>query len=819
MRYALLTFLMGSVALATGSLRAQNRQQPAAPKAEAGRGGWTLLDNYCEKCHNVNDWAGGVAFDTMQPGDIPSDAKTWEAAISKLRGRMMPPPGEKQPPQTMIDRFVAGMQTTLDSAAAAHPAPGFVSLHRLSRTEYGHAVEDVTGLDIDASQLLPADTKNADGFDNIADVLTVSPTFLFQYIVAARAVAERAIGNPHPLMEKVTLDGDYFANQNFHIEGLPLGTRGGLLATHYFPADGDYTFDIDISVGGLDTGRVYPGYIAGLDDPRTLIVTLDGRRIFEQTIGGPKDLKEADQHPIQSSKDLRDRFSNIHAPVTAGPHEVGVTFVGHTFAESDQMLQPLDPMGGVERAPRIASVQIKGPHEPTGLSETPSRRRIFSCYPKTPAEQDPCAQQIISSLARRAYRRPVDAGDLTAPMHFYRTGLQEGGTFDAGIKGALMAILASPKFLYRVPMIPAGTPPDAPSRLSDIDLATRLSFMLWSQGPDEVLLKTAIAGKLHDPQVLAQQVDRMLADPRSKSLITNFAFKWLEVGKMDLVKPDPTVYPGFDPGLRTDLVKEMDLFVDSVLRSNQSVITLLTADYTFVNARLARLYGIPHVSGSQFRRVRLANSYRFGLLGKGAILLGTSYGNRTAPVLRGAWVLDAITDTPPEAPPPNITALKENVVGAPPLTVRQRMEEHRSNFSCNACHGILDPIGMSLENFDAIGKWRDKDPDTATPIDASGKMSDGTVLDGPDDLRAYLLRHPQQFVQTVAAKLMTFALGRNLDYHDMPTIRAIVRDSARQGYTFKSLAMGIINSRPFQEQLLPRAGADGSIATQVALQR
>ena len=819
MRYVFLTLLMGSAVLASTWLQAQNKQQSDVAASMTATSNWPMLDSYCAKCHNATDWAGGVAFDAMQAGNIASDAKTWEAAISKLRGRMMPPPGEKQPPQATIDKFVAGMETTLDAPAPADPHAGFVPLHRLSRTEYGRSVQYVTGLTVDAVQLLPADTKNEDGFENIADVLTVSPTFLFQYIVAARSVAEQAIGNPHPLPEKATLDGDYYANQNFHIEGLPLGTRGGLVATHYFPADGDYVFNINISVGGISTGRVYPGYVEGLDDPRTVLLTIDGQQVFAQPIGGAKDLKEADQDPIQSSKDLLDRFSNIHATVTAGPHQIGVTFVGRTYAESDEMLQPLDPMGGEQRAPRIAAVEIAGPHNPTGLSETPSRRRIFSCYPKSQAEEDPCAQQIISALAGRAFRRPVNADDLTAPMRFYRAGLAEGGNFDAGIKDALMSILASAKFLYRVPEVPAGTAPGTIFRLSESDLATRLSFMLWSQGPDGALLDAAVAGKLSDPQGLARQVDRMLADQRATSLVTNFAFEWLEVGKMDLVKPDPTVFPSFDPALRADLGEEIYLFVDSVLRSDQSVLTLLTADYTFLNARLARLYDVPNVSGSQFRRVKLEDSHRFGLLGKGAILLGTSYGNRTAPVVRGSWVLDTITDTPPVAPPPNITPLKENVAGAMPLTVRQRMEEHRSNFSCNACHGILDPIGMSLENFDAIGTWRDKDPDTGTPIDASGRMSDGTSLGGPGDLRAYLMKHPQQFVQTVTEKLMTFALGRNLDYHDMPTVRAIVRDSARQGYTFRSLVLGIVNSKQFQEQPLPPAGPSAKPATQVAQQR
>ena len=756
---------MFGMLLATLAPRLDAQSVPS-PESAAPDPRWHMLGDYCEKCHNATDWTGGIAFDTMAPQGVPDDAKVWEAAVRKLRGRMMPPPGEKQPDQASIDAFVGWMENKLDAAAATHPDPGFVSLHRLNRTEYARAVKELLDLDVDPSALLPKDVKS-DGFDNVANVLKVSPTFLDQYISAARTVAAAAIGNPHAPKAVATYRAAPH-DQVFHIEGLPLGTRGGMLIEHNFPADGTYEFSINVGTG--------VGYIAGLDQRHKVILVIDGRKVFEREIGGAQDLKDADQKQQEFTREARERFQHIRVPVTAGPHELGATFVARALSESDDWLEPFSPRGGMERIPHIGGLEITGPADVTGVSETPSRRTIFSCHPASADQELPCARQILSSLTRTAYRRPVNEADLAAPMRFFQAGRQ-AKDFEARIESALVAILSSPKFLYRAEFLPTNVPAStAPQtyRISDVALASRLSFFLWSEGPDEELLNLAAADKLHEPTVLDAQVRRMLADARSKSLVTNFAFQWLQVDGMDKIEPDPVVFPNFDEDLRTAFRKEMELFVDSVLRQDHNVVDLMTARYTFVNERLALHYGIPNVRGDQFRRVELTDSHRFGLLGKGAILMGTSYANRTAPVLRGAWVLEVVTGTPPHAPPPAIPALKENVPGAKPLTIRERMQMHRSQPSCNACHGIMDPIGMSLENFDAMGKWQTRDPETGTLIDTSGQMSDGRAVNGPDDLRRALTARPEQFVQTLTEKLMTFALGRTVEYYDMPSVRAIV---------------------------------------------
>jgi len=778
----------------------------AAARADGPDKHWQMLGTYCEKCHNATDWTGGVAFDTMQPEGIPADAKVWEAAMVKLRGRMMPPPGEKQPDPATIDSFVSWMEGNLDTAAAAAPDPGYVSLHRLNRTEYARAVEQLTGARVDVSQLLPKDTKS-DGFDNVANVLKVSPTFLDQYISAARFVAAQAIGNPQAPKAIATFRAGP-REQAFHIEGLPLGTRGGMLVEYNFPADGSYEFNLNV-FGGV-------GYIGGLDSPHHVVFTIDDQKVFEQTIGGPQDLKAMDQHPNETNIELRGRFQHIRAQVTAGPHRLGAAFVERSLAESDDWLQSFNPRGGMDRIPRIGGLELAGPTHPTGITDTPSRRKIFVCYPKSEAEEPACAREILTSLARYAYRRPVTDEDLRAPLHFFAVG-RAGKSFDAGIENALVAILSSPKFLYRLESVPSNTKVGMSYRISDLELASRLSFFLWSEGPDEQLLRLAAADKLHEPATLAGEVRRMLLDARSKSLVTNFAFQWLQVDGMDKIEPDPIVYPYFDEDLRTAFRREMELFVDSILRQDRDVRELMTADYTFVNERLALHYGIPNVRGSEFRRVQLTDSHRFGLLGKGAILMGTSYANRTAPVLRGAWILETVTGTPPHAPPPAVPPLKENVVGAQAQTIRQRMEQHRTLASCKACHGIMDPLGMALENFDAMGHWQSKDMDTGVPIDASGALADGTPVKGPDDLRKALMARPDQFVQTLTEKLMTFALGRTLEYHDMPQVRAIVRDAAREDDRFSAIVLGIVASPQFQMKRLP-AGDDATKPNQLTTQ-
>lgn len=758
---------------------------------------WQMLNSYCEKCHNTDDWAGGIAFATMQPGDIPSDAKVWEAAVTKLSGRMMPPPGQKQPTQAMVDAFLGWMEGHLDAAAATHPDPGYVVLHRLNRTEYARSVEQMLDVKFDEASLLPKETKS-DDFDNIADVLKVSPTFLDQYISAARTVAELAIGNPHPA-KAIAIYRAGKEDQAFHIEGLPLGTRGGMVATHYFPADGDYDFDLNVFSG--------VGYYVGLDQPQDVVLTIDDQKVFQRSIGGEKDLKEADQHPNEAAKDLKARFEHIRVHVPAGPHQVGVAFIARTFAESDEWLFPYNVRGGEDRIPRIGGMQITGPYNANGITQTPSRRKIFICEPKGPSDEEPCARQILGKIARAAYRRPVTDADLTAPMRFFAEGRQ-GKSFDDGIESALVAILCSPKFLYRAEFSPPTLKVGGIYQVNDLDLASRLSFFLWSEGPDDELLNVAAAGKLRDPAVLQREVHRMLLDPRAESLVTNFAFQWLEVDSMDKIEPDPVEYPEFDEDLRSAYREEMRLFLDSVLLQDHDVRDLMTANWTYVNERLALAYGVPNVQGAQFRRVVLTDSRRDGLLGKGAILMGTSYANRTAPVLRGAWILDVITGTPPHAPPPAIPALKENVPGAAQLTIRERMVMHRQQPSCNACHGIMDPMGLSLENFDAMGQWQSKDRDAGLAIDAEGRMADGTEIGGPDDLRKALMRNPERFVETLTEKLMMFALGRTLDFHDMPTVRAIVRNAAHEQYRFSSIVLGIIESPQFEMKRVSGAGND-----------
>jgi hypothetical protein len=803
-------FLACAFALAAATWAGSGLRAADAPADQH----WTLLGTYCEKCHNAIDWTGGIAFDTMQPQGIAQDAKVWEAAVSKLRGRMMPPPGEKQPDQASIDSFVSWMEGNLDQAAAAHPDAGYVSLHRLNRVEYARAVKDLLDVEVDPAVLLPQDTKS-DGFDNVASVLKVSPTFLDQYISAARTVAALAVGSAHASQAIVTYRAPPH-DQSFHIEGLPLGTRGGMAVVHDFPADGTYSFTLNVGTG--------LGYIGDLGQEHQVIFLIDGKQVLARSIGGPKDLKDADQKQQEATKEFAGRFRDLQLPVTAGPHRLVLTFVQRAQSESDDWLASFNPMGGIGGLPRIGGIQINGPVNVTGLSETPSRARIFSCHPTEASQEEPCARQILTALTRDAYRRPVTEADLAAPLRFFAVGRQ-GKDFDAGIQNAIVSILASPKFLYRVEADPqlasnvkVSTTPGA-YHISDLELASRLSFFLWSQGPDPELLSVAVSNKLHEPAVLNGEVTRMLADPRAKALITNFAFDWLQVDSMDKIQADPNVFPYFDEDLRSAFRTEMELFVSSVLLNDRPVTDLLSANWTYLNERLALHYGIRSVRGSEFRRVELTDSHRFGLLGKGAILMGTSYANRTAPVLRGAWVLEVITGTPPHAPPPAIPALKENVPGAQPLTIRQRMEMHRSQPSCNACHGIMDPIGMSLENFDAMGKWQNKDAETGTLIDTAGKMADGTAVNGPDDLRKALAARPDQFVQTLTVNLMTYALGRTVEYFDMPVVRQIVRNADHNGDRFTQIVMGIVGSPEFQMQQPQNSGtgqADKTASTAVS---
>jgi hypothetical protein len=757
----------------------------------AGADNFALL-GHCSKCHNSEDWAGGIAFDTIPTDNVPANAEVWEKVVRKLRGRLMPPPNAAQPDPHAINSFVGFLENSLDQAPPADP--GNVSLHRLNRTEYGREIRRILGLDIDASTALPNDVSS-DGFDNIAAVLRTSPTFLDEFITAARNISRQAIGRTSGKPSSRA----YRAGAGLqleHQEGLPLGTRGGMLVTHYFPADGEYIFNIrDFYFGGA-------GYVTKIDAPHTAILTIDDVRVFAGTVGGAADLQAVDQRQAEAADELQARFNHIRVRIKAGPHRVGVAFVQRSFAESDSPLQPVAELPEMERYPSIPGFDVSGPFNVTGVGDTESRRRIFICQPAAAAEEEPCARRILANLASAAFRRAATDADLEAPMRFYAMGRQVGD-FDAGIESGLTAILSSTKFLFRAEPAPDGARPGAVYRLGDLELASRLSFFIWSEGPDQPLLELAAAGTLHEPQVLDAQVHRMLADPRSRSLINNFAFQWLNIPKIDSIEPDPVLYPDFTPDVRSAFREEMRLFLDSVLRSDRSVLELLSSDRTFLNGTLARQYAVPNILGDQFREVTLTDPNRFGLLGKGAVLMTTSYGNRTAPVLRGAWILENITGTPPTSPPPGVGALKETEPGKEAETVRVRLERHRQNPSCNACHGVMDPMGFALENFDVVGAWRDQDRDARSRIDSSGQLADGTHVSSPAQLRKALLARPDQFVQTLTEKLMTFALGRSVSYQDMPTVRAIVRRAAADHYRFEDLVAGIAASDAFELRELP----------------
>ncbi len=755
-----------------------------------------LLDKYCVTCHNQRIKTAGLMLDKLSLDRVPQDAETWEKVIRKLHGRMMPPPGLPRPDDASIDGLASWLEDTIDRAAAAHPRPGYVMLHRLNRTEYGNAIRDLldlTGTDVAA--MLPSD-DDSDGFDNVASVLKESPAFIEGYIGAAREAARLAVGDPtSPVGADVyrTAGG---APQHVHIEGMPLGTRGGLLVQHYFPLDGEYKFDITLRQSQI--------YVKGLEFPHTLILAIDGRRVLERSLGGPEDLKAQDQELATAAQAIQARFKNLRFHVNAGPHTIAVTFLARSFAESDEVLEPytrdFGPSGGMNGVPSVEKMEIMGPYKATGPGDTPARRRIFVCHPANETEELPCARRILTAIETRAFRRPVTDADLETPLSFYQKGRNQGG-FEKGIQSALTYVLASPKFLYRAETDPAKLPPGANHPLTDLELASRLSFFLWSSVPDQQLLDLAQQGQLKDPAILEHQVRRMLADEKSDALVTNFFMEWLRLRDLASFDPDTSEYPNFEEDLRSALQKEIELFTGSIVREDRSVLDLLSANYTFVNERLALHYGIPGIRGQQFRRVTLADPNRWGLLGKGSVLAVTSYGNRTSPVLRGRWILENLMGTPPPLPPPNVPALKENQAGAKQLSVRQLLEQHRHNPPCSTCHQLIDPPGFAFENFDAVGAWRNKDH--GVPVDAGGKLVDGTEVNGPAALREALLRRPQQFAGTMTEKLMTYALGRSIVYTDMPTVRAVVREAARDNYRFSALVQAIVQSAPFQMRSVP----------------
>lgn len=796
-----------SAAAAATLLAAGCAESPDAAVAKR----WGMLDAYCIECHNDIDFTADLSLEDVVPADVAAHPETWEKVVRKLRGHLMPPPGGARPGVAEIDSFVTALEASLDTSAAAFP--GRVVLHRLNRTEYATAIEDLLGVSIDASRLLPPDITS-DGFDNVAEVLRVSPTYLDQYIAAARDISIKAVGNPAAGPSRAV----YLStaeNHTLHVDGLPLGTRDGLLVEHYFPADGEYVFSLDVSSEPGAELRAYPQ--GWLEFRHRAILTIDGERMFEDALGGEQELRAVDQDQISAVNAIKDRFHNIRVPVKAGYHKIGATFLARSYAESDYLLESFVPGEGIPDVPRMLGLEIVGPYDAAGISgPTRSRERIFICYPESEQQESPCAKEILTNLARLAFRRPITERDMDSLLGFYASGRASGG-FEAGIQMGLLAILSSTKFLYR---IEPGGPPEgltagAAYPITDLELAWRLAFFLWSTGPDDMLLSLAEAERLREPEVFAEQIRRMLADPRSKSLVTNFAFQWMGVRNLDLIEPDPRLYPNFDDDLRSAFEREMELFLDSILRGGaRSVVELLTAPYTFVNERLARHYEIPGVRGDRFRRVELEDPHRWGLFGKGTVLMVTSYPDRTSPVLRGAWIMEQLLGTPPASPPPGVETNLVPVSNDQPKSVRERLALHRSQPSCNNCHSIIDPLGQALENFNAIGEWRLIERDSGVAIDATGELAGGGgLVAGPIDLREALSDEPRQFVQALTEKLMTYALGRTVEYYDMPAVRAIVRDSARSNYSFASIVMGVANSVPFRMRSVPEHDAfDAAVA-------
>jgi mono/diheme cytochrome c family protein len=797
-----------TVGVLLGSVTSAAAQAQAAPE----QGSWSVVQTYCFGCHNSKARVGGLALDALSPDRIAEDAQTWEAAIRKLRGGLMPPPGAKRPDGQSVVELISWLEKKID-VSATDSRPGRVALRRLNRREYAYVIRDLVGIQIDANKLLPVDDRKGN-FDNNAAGLQVSPAFVDQYVSAAREIARQALGDAEapPI---TTTYGDVAdmvislppkgapgtGRQQHHIEGMPLGTRGGFSVKHTFPADGEY----ELTIGDMALAREVPR----MEFENTVIALLDGKEIYRTNIGGEPDHKAIDQRLDPAVEEINGRLRKILFKATAGQHELTVTFLQRSFTESDERIRTVALEGGQERIQAAHALQIRGPLTVTGMSDSAGRKKIFICKPQNKADETICARKILSDFARRAFRRPVTDEDLNPLMAFYKTGYASGG-FERGVRDAVTAILASPNFLYRAE---SGNAVSGARTLSDLELASRLSFFLWSSLPDQELLGLATQSRLSQPGVLTKQVHRMLADPRAKPLVDDFAFQWLNVAKLDEIAPDGRLFPQasglLDP--RGLFKEELRLFIDSVLRSDRSVVELLTADYTFLNERLAMHYGIENVKGSQFRRVTLENTARYGLLGKAAILNLTANPNRTSPVIRGQWILDRLLASPPAPPPPNVPTLAENRAGQKAQTVRQRIEQHRSNPTCMGCHGVMDPLGFALENFDTVGQYHAQDAQTLTKIDTSGVLPDGTPISGPDDLRRALAARPDRFVQALTENLLTYALGRSIDYLDMPAVRKVVRGAQADDYRFESLVLGIISSDAFRKREAPNVSQASAV--------
>ncbi len=791
-----LAAVLGIVAVLSCHATARAQQVATVPTvlATSAASERALIDQYCVTCHNQRLKTGGLALDQLDLAQMHDHAEIWEKVVRKLRAGMMPPSGMRRPDPPVMESMVTFLEKELDRDAAPNLTPP--GMHRMNRTEYTNAIRDVLGLQVDATKFLPAD-DSTHGFDNIAGALTLSPALMEAYLSAAGKISRLAIGDvsaPTQAVFEVPAD----TAQNYHIEGLPFGTRGGILLKYQFPADGEYTFKVKGVTG------YFQAVLGGVKGEQ-LEVTVDGNRV--KLFDWDKDI----------STTTGMGRSTPRIPVKAGLHTVGVTFLATNDVPGSELNRPFQrtmntpgSIPGFLFYPHVGQVWVEGPYNAAGASATTAREKIFVCHPTSPRNESECARTIFSTLVKHAYRRPATSADLATLTEFYQAGRSEGGSFDDGIEAGLQRVLVDPEFVYRSEPEPAAVPAAGSYRVGDLALASRLSFFLWSSVPDDELIDLAAQGKLKDPVVLEKQVRRMMADPKSEALITNFTGQWLGVRSLKTSEPVVNLFPDFDDNLRAAYQHETELFFGSIAREDRSILDLLTANYTFVNERLAKQYGIPNVYGSQFREVTLPADLdmRRGLLGKGALLTQTSNAARTSPVTRGKWFLQTFLGVSPPDPPPNVPTLKEQPVdstgNAKPPTMRQMMEAHRANPVCASCHKIFEPIGLALENFDAVGTWRTMDGESS--IDASGVLVDGTKVEGVASLRDALVRRSDQFVRVVTEKMMTYALGRGVEYQDMPLVRSIVRDSASSNYKFSSIVLGIVNSAPFQRNT--KSGGD-----------
>jgi hypothetical protein len=759
------------------------------------------LNQYCVGCHN-----SGVAQPSSDPVDLESasltdlagSAATWERVVRKLSVRAMPPQGLPRPEEAEYEAFTGWLTSSLDQVAAEQDNPGFYVVHRLNRVEYANAIRDLLAIDLDVTEMLPSDGGDF-GFDNIATALTTTPLLLERYLTAAMRVSAMALGDPDVLPGATPYSISLETTQDSYVEGLPLGTRGGTVIRHVFPADAEYELFVQLNRTILNG---YAG-VEGHDEPNEVVYLIDGEQVYSAMIGGPEDHELSGDDTIAMALELDERL-RARVYVTAGPHDVGFTWVDKPMVEQGVWQPAMRDSQEVHMTgdrPRLRRMSIEGPYNVTGVASTPPRDLLFVCQPEAGASEAACAEEILSNFARRAFRRPVVDEDVAAPMQFYTQEREAGGTFDSGIRLGVARVLTSPSFLFRVETDPAALSAGEAHAVSDLELASRLSFFLWSSIPDDELLNIAIAGRLRDSGVLAGQVQRMVADQRSNAMVADFAGQWLQLRNLEArVSPDILMFPDFDANIRAAFRTETEMFFAYVIRDNRSALDLLDADFTFVNERLAKHYGMAGVYGSRFRRVQIEDDNRRGLLGHGSLLSLTSVANRTSPVQRGAYILSTFLNTPPPPPPPAVPALEDSAGSVEaPKTVRAQMETHRANPVCASCHRIIDPVGFALENFNPIGQWRDVTLD-GQAIDAGGVLADGSPVASPADLREVILSRPDAFVTILTERLMTYALGRGLDPADMATVRAVVNDAADDDYRFMSIISGIVESEPFQNR-------------------